>query len=359
MTERSARSLPVPESFRCLWVERTEDGTVRRSLVSRPLQELPPGEVLIRTAYSSLNYKDALAANGHPGVVRRFPHIPGVDVAGTVVRCETADYAPGDAVVVTGFDLGAGRWGGYAEYVRVPRAWVMPLPDALSFLDAMTYGTAGLTAAMCVRALLDHGVTPEKGEVIVTGASGGVGSIASAVLAKLGFRVTAVTGKPQAVPLLRSLGAAEFLSRDDMQDAGEKPLLSGRWAGAVDTVGGRVLTTVLRSLKHGGCAAACGLAGGNRLDMTVYPFILRGVTLAGIDAAYAEPEFKRRMWSMLAGPWRVDRLAELRRVVTLASLEPYFARILAGHVIGRVVIEIGGDVVPGHGENASGGDDRE
>ncbi|NMC22078.1 MAG: YhdH/YhfP family quinone oxidoreductase [Thermogutta sp.] len=347
VTELNAPSFPLPESFRCLWVERMENGTIRRSLASRPLHELPPGEVLIRTAYSSLNYKDALAANGHPGVVRRFPHIPGVDAAGTVVRCETPDFAPGDAVVVTGYEMGAGRWGGYSEYVRVPREWVLPLPDALSFVDAMTYGTAGLTAAMCVQTLLDHGITPEKGEVVVTGASGGVGSVAVAVLAKLGFRVTAVTGKPQAVPLLRSLGAADFLSRGDVQDASEKPLLSGRWAGAVDTVGGRVLTTVLRSLKHGGCAAACGLAGGNRLEMTVYPFILRAVTLAGIDAAYAAPELKRRMWSLLAGPWRVDRLAELRRVLTLESLEPYFGEIPAGNATGRLVIEIGGDVAPG------------
>lgn len=346
MNERIAPSFRVPDSFRCLWVERAEDGSIRRSFVSRPLGELPPGEVLIRTAYSSLNYKDALAAHGHPGVVRRFPHIPGVDAAGAVVACETGDFAPGDAVVVTGYEMGAERWGGYAEWVRVPREWVVPLPAALSVLDAMTYGTAGLTAAMCVRALLDHGVAPEKGDVVVTGASGGVGSIAVAILAKLGFRVTAVTGKPQAVPLLRSLGAAEFLSRDEALDASEKPLLSGRWAGAVDTVGGRILTTVLRSLKHGACAAACGLAGGNRLDMTVYPFILRGVTLAGIDAAYAPLEFKRRIWSLLAGDWRVERLAELRRVVTLESLEPYFDEILAGNVMGRVVIEIGGADAP-------------
>lgn len=346
MNDRIAPSFRVPESFRCLWVERAEDGSIRRSLVSRPLGELPPGEVLIRTAYSSLNYKDALAAQGHPGVVRRFPHIPGVDAAGAVVTCETGDFAPGDAVVVTGYEMGAERWGGYAEWVRVPREWVVPLPAPLSVLDAMTYGTAGLTAAMCVRTLLDHGVTPEKGDVVVTGASGGVGSIAVAILAKLGFRVTAVTGKPQAVPLLRKLGAAEFLSRDEALDPSEKPLLSGRWAGAVDTVGGRILTTVLRSLKHGGCAAACGLAGGNRLEMTVYPFILRGVTLAGIDAAYAPLEFKRRIWSLLAGDWRVERPAELRRVVTLESLEPYFDEILAGNVMGRVVIEIGGADAP-------------
>ncbi|GAB4127323.1 MAG: oxidoreductase [Thermogutta sp.] len=336
----------APDSFRCLWVERKEDGTIVRSLVLRPLRDLPPGEVLIRTAYSSLNYKDALAANGHPGVVRRFPHIPGVDAAGAVSECETVDFAPGDAVVVTGYEMGAGRWGGYAESVRVPREWVLPLPSSLSCLDAMTYGTAGLTAAMCVQSLLDHGIAPEKGDVVVTGASGGVGCIAVAILAKLGFRVTAVTGKPQAVPLLTSLGAAEFLTREDARDESEKPLLSGRWIGAVDTVGGQVLATVLRSLKHGGCVAACGVAGGPRLDVTVYPFILRGVTLAGIDAAYAPAELKLRMWSLLAGPWRVDRLTELRRVVTLESLEPYFGEILAGNVTGRVVVEIGGAGTP-------------
>ncbi len=350
--EPRSQAFKLPDSFCCLWVERLEDGTIRRGLAYRPLLELPPGEVLIRTEHSSLNYKDALAAAGHPGVVTSFPHVPGIDAAGRVAQSQTADFSPGDAVVVTGWEMGSGRWGGWAEWVRVPREWVLLLPPNLNSLDAMTYGTAGLTAAMCVQALLQHGAIPERGDVVVTGASGGVGSLAVAILAKLGFHVTAVTGKPHAISLLRSLGASDFLSRDQAEDKTDKPLLSGRWAGAVDTVGGRILTTLLRSVKHGGCVAACGLAASNRLDMTVYPFILRGITLVGIDAAYARIKRKAEIWSLLADAWRVERLPDLRRIVPLESLEPLLGDILAGKVMGRTVVELAHRHASGSAPNA-------
>ncbi len=275
-----------PKLFVATSSRKDAAGRVSAEITRRSIDELPAGDVLLRVAYSSLNYKDALALTGHPGVNKVFPHVPGVDAAGIVVASDAPEFRPGDQVIVTGFDMGANRWGGYAEYVRVPREWIVPLPAGLTLRESMMLGTAGFTAGLCVDALQKHQVSPDRGEVVVTGASGGVGSMAVSILAALNYQVTAVTGKTAAHEYLRSLGAARILAREQVDDPSGRPLLSARWAGGVDTVGGNILSTILRSTQHSGCVAACGLAASNALPITVFPFILRAVTLSGIDAAW-------------------------------------------------------------------------
>ena len=304
------------------------------------MDELPEGDVLIRGAFSSLNYKDAMAATGNPGIVRRFPHVPGVDLAGTVVASDAQAFSAGDQVLVTGHDSGATRWGGWAEYVRVPHDWIVPLPAGLTLRETMILGTAGLTAALCVDALQKHGLQPDSGPIVVTGATGGVGSVAVAILGKLGYRVAAITGKPEAHEYLTRLGATQILGREEVNDRSGRPLLSGRWAGGVDTVGGNILGTLLRSLQHGGCVAACGLAGSNELPVTVYPFILRAVTLAGIDAAWCPRSLRLEAWQRLAGAWKPANLESMAHFTTLSGLGPHVADILAGKIRGRVVVAL-------------------
>lgn len=333
----------LPETFQCYLVTKDSDGTVRGQIAERRIDELPEGEVVIRVAYSSLNYKDALAAKGNPGVNKVFPHIPGVDAAGKVASSGVYEFAEGDPVLVTGFDMGANRWGGYAEYVSVPQDWIVPLPEGLSLKESMMLGTAGLTAGFSVGALLKHDVVPEGGPVVVTGASGGVGSIAVAILAKLGFHVVAVTGKAAAHDYLKSLGAAEILPREAVREENDKPLLTRRWAGAVDTVGGDVLGTIVRGLQNQGCVSTCGNAAGFDLKLTVFPFILRGVTLTGIDAAWCPIPLRHHTWDLLADEWKLDCLDEVSEFIDLEKLPPRFDEILAGRVTGRVVVTIGGE----------------
>lgn len=330
----------LPETFRCYLVTKDDEGNVSGEFARRRLDELPEGDVLIRVFYSSLNYKDALAVKGHPGVNKVFPHIPGVDAAGVVVRSGVYEFVEGDEVLVTGFDMGANRWGGYAEYVSVPQSWVVPLPAGLTLRESMMLGTGGLTAGMCVAAVVDRGIEPDRGTVVVTGASGGVGSVAVAILGKLGYRVAAVTGKESAHDYLRGLGAAEILPREEVHDRSEKPLLSGRWAAAVDTVGGEILATVVRATRHGGCVAACGNAGGVELPLTVFPFILRGVVLAGIDAAFCSIPFRHQTWDRLAGPWKLDSLDRIARFIDLEELPAQVDEILAGRITGRLAVNV-------------------
>jgi acrylyl-CoA reductase (NADPH) len=325
------------DSFPCYLVTKDASG-VRGEVTRRTLSDLPAGDVLIRTAYSSLNYKDGLSASGNPGVTRKFPHVPGIDAAGTVEACATADFQPGDQVLVTGHDLGQNTWGGWGGFIRVPADWVLRLPKGWSSRAAMAYGTAGLTAAQCVEALRHGGVTAETGEIVVTGASGGVGSLAVGMLAKLGYRVAAVTGKPAAAGLLKRLGATTILSRSDVVDTSTKPLLATRFAGAVDTVGGATLATILRSIDRHGVVAACGLVGGVEFSTNVFPFILRGITLAGIDSVECPRAQRERIWSNLAGPWNVPIVDELTTEVKLAGVADEVQKILKGEVTGRVVV---------------------
>ncbi len=247
-------------SFRALWVEELPDGTFQRAITTRTTDDLPPGEILIRVIFSSLNYKDALSATGNKAVTRRYPHTPGIDAAGIVEESSVDAFGPGDAVVVIGYDLGMNTPGGFGEYIRVPANWVVKLPATFTMGESMMLGTAGFTAAQCVEALQQHGVTPGQGEVLVTGASGGVGSVAVSLLAKLGYTVTAASGKQEQFDFLRALGATTVLHRDELADTSNKPLLRERWAGVVDTVGGPLLAAALKAVRYGGSIAACGNA---------------------------------------------------------------------------------------------------
>ncbi len=329
----------MAEPFPCFLVTKNSSGEVTASVAEKTIDDLPEGDTLIRVAFSSLNYKDALAASGHPGVVRTFPHVPGIDAAGTVEHSADPRLRPGDEVLVTGYELGAGVWGGYAQFVRVPADWVVPLPEGLTLRQSMALGTAGFTAAQSVDALRHHGVTPDSGEVLVTGATGGVGSLAVAMLAKLGYRVVAVTGKHSAHAELKNLGAAEILERGDVCDASEQPLLKSRWVGAVDTVGGATLATIIRSTALQGCIAACGLVGGVDLPLTVYPFILRGVTLAGIDSAHCPMPKRIELWRRLASEWKPADLDKMSKAITFRELPEHVRAMLEGHGHGRVVVE--------------------
>lgn len=332
------RNMSLPASFPCFMVRKAAASNVAAGVEQITIGDLPPGDVLIHVGYSSLNYKDALATQAHLGVVRKLPHIPGIDCAGTVAESSSPNYRVGDEVLVTGYELGAGQWGGYSEFVRVPAEWVVPLPRALSVRDAMIYGTAGFTAAQCVAAILDREIKPERGPVAVTGATGGVGSIAVAILAKLGYDVEAVTGKSEHHDWLRRLGAKKLLGREDVLDNTDRPLLSARWAAAVDTVGGVPLATILRSLDHRGCVAACGLVAGTAVNTTVYPFILRGITLAGIDSAKCPRAEREEVWRKLSGPWSIPQLHDITDEVTFAELPDRVHRILAGKLAGRTIV---------------------
>jgi putative YhdH/YhfP family quinone oxidoreductase len=319
-------------------VRKGDDGNFTYGVETISRDELPAGDVVIEVAYSSLNFKDALACLGHPGVVRTFPHVPGIDCAGTVVESSSAEYRVGDQVLVTGYELGAPRWGGFAAYVRVPAEWVVTLPSGLTLRESMIYGTAGFTAAQCVTAIEAGGIGPASGEVLVTGATGGVGCIAVAILAKLGYRVAAMSGKADRHDWLRKLGASKILGRDALVDDTDRPLLTARWAAAVDTVGGKPLANILRSLEYRGIVAACGLVAGLEIPTTVYPFLLRGVTLAGIDSAKCPRPQRLEMWHKLSGQWRVDSLASVAEEVTLDELPDRVQRILAGKIVGRTLV---------------------
>lgn len=324
--------------FLCYYVVKPDRGPASAKVARRPMEELPAGDVLIRVAYSSLNYKDALSATGHPGVTRKFPHVPGIDAAGTVVESGASEWKVGDEVLVTGYDMGQNTWGGYAEYVRVPAGWVVARPAGLSLRECMILGTAGFTAGMGLDALVEHGVSPARGEIVVTGASGGVGSLAVALLAKAGYQVVASTGKASAHDLLKRLGAIRVIGRDEVQDASDKPLLASRWAGAIDTVGGKTLATLVRSAHRDGCITCCGLVGGVELPLSVYPFILRGVELVGIDSAECPRERRLRVWKKLATQWKPADLEQLVTESNLAQLGPHIQEILAGRSTGRVLV---------------------
>ena len=327
--------------FKALVVEKTEDGGFVREVRERSIDDLAAGDLLLRVRYSSLNYKDALSATGHPGVTRQFPHTPGIDAAGEVVSCESGAFAPGDRVIVTGYDLGMETDGGWGGYIRIPSAWAVRLPDGLSLRESMALGTAGFTAALSVRQLEQAGVTPACGEILVTGATGGVGSIAVAILARAGYRVVAATGKSADEEFLRSLGAAEVISREQATAWSERPMLKERWAGVVDVVGGDTLAAAIKATRYGGSVTACGLVGSPELVMNVYPFILRGVRLIGIDSVNCPVDIRQEVWTRFAGQWNLPRLEDLVTEVPLEGLEEKIQACLQGHSRGRVVVSLG------------------
>ncbi len=325
--------------YRCLVAEKDEQGNTTAKIVERTLANPAPGEVVIRVSFSSLNYKDALAATGHPGVARRLPLVPGIDAAGVVTASQSPSFQVGDEVFVFHAQFGTERDGGYSEYVTVPEDWVFKLPPGLSPLEAMSIGTGGFTAAQCLDELLRHQIAPDRGEIIVSGATGGVGIYAVKLLSKLGYKVAASTGKPHLVDWLKQHGAQTVLARQELDDRSDRPLLSARWAGAVDTVGGNTLATILRATRPGGCVTACGLVGGANLNLTVYPFILRGVTLQGVDTAGISREYRSQLWQRLATLWRIGDLEKLSYVVPFEGLTNEIARILRGEIAGRVVVK--------------------
>ena len=325
-------------SFSAFWVEKTEQG-FERSVVTRNEDDLPAGELLIDVQYSSLNFKDGLSATGNPGVTRNFPHTPGIDASGVVLHSDHDDFSPGDEVIVIGFDLGMNTPGGFGQKIRVPHDWVVKMPAGLNPHLAMLWGTAGFTAAECVDKLEKFGLAPDQGPVLVTGATGGVGSVAVSLLTHLGYEVAAVTGKADKHDLLKQLGASEILSREDALAGGNKPLLGERWAGVVDTVGGEMLFSAVKSLKYGASLAACGLVGGAEIPATVLPFLLRHVNILGIDSVQLPLVEKQRIWNKIASDWAVD-LTGLEESLDLDNLSGAIDRILAGQMVGRGVVKL-------------------
>jgi acrylyl-CoA reductase (NADPH) len=325
--------------FRALML-READGKVTASIEKVAESALPPGDVTVRVAYSTLNYKDGLILNGLGRLVRQYPHVPGIDFAGTVEHSESTEFRPGDQVILTGWRVGESQWGGYAEKTRVKAAHLVKLPDGLTTKRAMAIGTAGFTAMLAIMALDEHGLSPARGEVLVTGAAGGVGSIAVTVLSKLGYAVAASTGRPEQGDFLRRLGAQSIVERAELAKPPARPLDSERWAGAVDAVGSTTLATILTQLKYGGSVAACGLAGGNDLPASVIPFLLRGVNLLGIDSVMCPQERRRAAWVRLVKDLPMERLDELTTTASLNALPRLGQEILKGAVRGRIVVDL-------------------
>lgn len=328
-------------TFRAFLVEKNEDRTFTRSVVDRELDDLPAGELLIDVKFSSLNYKDALSATGNPGVTRSYPHTPGIDAAGTILESAVANFTAGDEVVVIGFDLGMNTSGGFGERVRVPAAWAVPLPQGLSLEEAMILGTAGFTAALSIHKLERAGMSPEGGPILVSGATGGVGSVAIKLLDQLGYEPHAVTGKEDQHEFLKSIGAREILSREDLEAGSDRPLLKEQWGGVVDTVGGGMLFNAIKGLRYGQSAAACGLVNSPNIPASVLPFILRHVNLLGIDSVEQPLAEKIEIWGKLAGEWKLTGLTELKKsTLSLNTLSEAIETILDGEMVGRGVVDL-------------------
>jgi len=326
------------ENFKALVVDQ-KDGSIEAALQMLKRETLPEGEVLIKVAYSSLNYKDGLAITGKGKVVRSYPMVPGIDLAGTVIESVSPDYHVGHEVILTGWGIGERHWGGYAQLARAQAKWLVPLPTGLTMRQAMGIGTAGLTAMLCVMALEAHGLTPDQGEVVVTGASGGVGSVAIAILAKLGYHVVASTGRVDMHDYLKRLGAQNIIDRAELATP-SRPLETARWAGAVDTVGSQTLASILAALKYRASVAACGLVGGNELHTTVFPFVLRGVNLLGIDSNMSPLEERREAWARLVRDLPLDLLEEMIEEIPLSDVAAFSQQIVEGRIRGRVVVDV-------------------
>ena len=334
------------KSFRALVVREGEDKTFTRQIETKNIEDLPEGEVIIEVLYSSVNYKDALSASGNRGVTRNYPHTPGIDAAGTVAESGASDFSPGDQVIVTGYDLGMNTSGGLAEYVRVPASWVVKLPASLSMKEAMTYGTAGFTATLSMMKLTGAGVKPGDGEILVTGATGGVGSIAMRTLAKLGYTVVAAAGImdeaefTQYEQKMKDLGASRVVSASEVDDTSGKLMLKEKWAGVIDTVGGNIVSTVVKETRYGGVVTTCGNAAGHEMDLNVYPFILRGVSLLGVDSVECPMDTRLKAWGKIAGEWKLDDLEAYAAEISLDEVEERITLLLAKQSKGRAVVRI-------------------
>lgn len=330
----------MDRKFKALIVSATEEGKYSCNISEKSISDLPQGDVLVKVHFSALNYKDALSSTGNKGVTKNYPHTPGIDAAGVVEESNDPAFKAGDKVIVTSYDLGMNTSGGLAEYISVPAAWIVPLPEGMTMQEAMIHGTAGFTAGMCINALCNYGVSPEKGKILVTGSTGGVGTLATAILSKIGFRVTTVTGKPEAKEFLTKIGADEIVEREALDDQSGRPLLKSAYAGVIDTVGGNILATALKSLTYGGAAAACGLVASPQLPTTVFPFILRGNALFGIDSAECPMILRKEIWHKLANEWKPDHPDDLFTEISLEEVPQRLELMLAGKLIGKTVVKI-------------------
>tara|TARA_Y100000817_G_scaffold219503_1_gene173047 strand:+ start:419 stop:1402 length:984 start_codon:yes stop_codon:yes gene_type:complete len=322
-------------NFKAFVTEETDEGFVSK-VVERSLEDLPEGDVLIKVLFSSLNYKDALSASGNKGVSRNYPHSPGIDAAGIVEESNSDEFSIGDEVIVTGYDLGMNTSGGFSEYIRVPKEWIIKKPDNLELEESMAYGTAGLTAGLCVRKILISGIKPDDGEVFVTGATGGVGIVAVMLLAKLGFDVVAITGKDTETDLLKSLGAKEVINRSEFEGEMKSPLAKPRWAGGVDAVGSDILSNLISATHQRAAIACCGMVGGVNLNTSIFPFILRGLSLLGIDSAETLIDVKKEIWNNFASDWKLEKINDQIKDVGLEELSSEIEKILNGKQVGRI-----------------------
>ena len=331
----------MSDQFEALVLEET-DGKVSSSIRTLATDDLPDGDVTVAVSHSTLNYKDGMVVNGIGRLVRSYPHVPGIDFAGVVEASEHPNYEPGDPVLLTGWRVGEAHWGGYAQKARVKGDWLVPMPTGLDAKRAMAVGTAGFTAMLAVMALEDHGLTPEAGEVLVTGAAGGVGSVAVSILAKLGYSVAASTGRAETHEYLKDLGAATLIDRAELAEPTKRPLEGERWAGCIDAVGGTTLARLLTQMAYGRSVAACGLAGGPKLETTVIPFLLRGVNLLGIDSVMQPFDNRKRCWDRIVQDLPMDKLDAATSVAALAEVPAKAGEILKGGVRGRLVIDVNG-----------------
>jgi acrylyl-CoA reductase (NADPH) len=327
------------DTYRALVVTELADGTFSRQVSTKKIDDLPAGEVLIKVQYSSLNYKDALSATGNKGVTKKYPHTPGIDAAGTVAESSVPEFAVGDEVFVTGFDLGMNTSGGYQEYIRVPAAWVVKRLPNLNLKETMVYGTAGLTALLSVNKLVEA-VSADQGEILVTGTTGGVGSFAARTLVKLGYEVVGVQRRPEEETFLSSLGLKRVVPVEEVDDQSGRPMGKTKWAGVIDTVGGNILATAIKTTCYGGSITCCGNAASNNLPGTVLPFILRGVTLYGIDSVECSMDYRLKVWEKIAGAWKLDNVENLAEVCSLEELSDKIDLILQGKIFGRVVVDL-------------------
>lgn len=331
--------MTIKTNFDALWITE-RNGSYEKKIKQSSISELPAGDLLIRVKYSSVNYKDALSASGNKGVTKKFPHVPGIDAAGVVVQSNNDAFAEGDEVIVTGFDLGMNTWGGFGEYIRVPADWVTPLPKGLSLQEAMAYGTAGLTAGLSVLEVVDSEISPEAGPVIVSGATGGVGSIAVLLLNQLGYKVVVISGKKDDDFLLGTLGASEVVSREafiEKHDA--KPIAKPVFAAGIDTVSGLILSGMLKATQYGGVVTCCGMVASPKLQTSIFPFILRGVKLAGIDSVQAPMPLRQKVWQLLAADWKPENLQQIVTEINLQALPGVLETILHGNAKGRYVLK--------------------
>lgn len=329
----------VENDFKAMVVTENS-GQIDRTIGFKSVDELPDGDVVINVKYSSLNYKDALSASGNRGITRNYPHTPGIDAAGVVFSSTDNSFVSGDEVIVTSYDLGMNTSGGFGQYIRVPASWVVKLPEGLTLKESMVYGTAGLTAALSLFKLESSGIVPSEEEVLVTGATGGVGSMAVAILSRVGYRVVAATGKGDKEDYLKQIGAYSVIDRAEVDDKSRKQLLKSRWAAVIDTVGGNILSTAIRSSNQWGLVASCGLTRSVELNINVFPFILRGVTLLGINSERCPMRIRKELWDMIATAWKVPDLNSMCKECSLDELDVNIQLMLKGQISGRIVVDM-------------------